>query len=144
LKNRLTFDLAKTIQDLDALAERLVHIYLAESMAVEWLVFLAEEEITAQFTQLKLPSLDSTESRSEDAEAHQQQTLKQEATRTLFRGNTLLTKSLMKFMEKVGRDYLEETLGPYLRYVVATSAVESCEVNIALLGMANLRSIPRI
>jgi GTPase-activator protein for Ras-like GTPase len=124
----VTFDLAKTIQDLDALADRLVHIYLADNMAVEWLIFLAEEEITAQFTQLKTPTMDSTESRSEDAEAHQQQTLKQEATRTLFRGNTLLTKSLMKFMEKVGRDYLEETLGPYLRYVVATSAVESCEV----------------
>lgn len=128
MKNRVTFDLAKTITDLDALADRLVHIYLADNMAVEWLIFLAEEEITAQFTQLKMPSTDSTESRSEDAEAHQQQTLKQEATRTLFRGNTLLTKSLMKFMEKVGRDYLEETLGPYLRYVVATSAVESCEV----------------
>jgi hypothetical protein len=124
----LTFDLAKTIQDLDVLADRLVHIYLADNMAVEWLIFLAEEEITAQFTQLKSPTTDSTESRSEDAEAHQQQTLKQEATRTLFRGNTLLTKSLMKFMEKVGRDYLEETLGPYLRYVVATSVVESCEV----------------
>lgn len=128
MKNRLTFDLAKTIQDLDVLADRLVHIYLADNMAVEWLIFLAEEEITAQFTQLKSPTTDSTESRSEDAEAHQQQTLKQEATRTLFRGNTLLTKSLMKFMEKVGRDYLEETLGPYLRYVVATSVVESCEV----------------
>ena len=72
--------------------------------------------------------IDATELPSEDAEAHQQQILKQEATRTLFRGNSLLTKSLMKFMEKVGKDYLEETLGPYLRYVVATSSMESCEV----------------
>ena len=76
------------------------------------------------------PSSDeAAELQSEDAEAYQQQSLKQEATRTLFRGNTLLTKSLMKFMEKVGKDYLEDTLGPYLRQVVANSALESCEVD---------------
>lgn len=101
-------------------------------MAVDWLIYLANEEITAHFTQMK-PQVDplsnDLELQSEDAEAHQQQTLKREATRTLFRGNTLLTKALMKFMEKVGRDYLEETLGPYLRYVVANSVFESCEVN---------------
>ena len=130
-KNGVTLELAKTVQDLDFLADRLVHIFLADNVAVDWLMYLANEEITAQFTQLKAQvavAIDATELQSEDAEAHQQQTLKQEATRTLFRGNSLLTKSLMKFMEKVGKDYLEETLGPYLRYVVATSAMESCEV----------------
>ena len=130
-KNGVTLELAKTVQDLDFLADRLVHIFLADNVAVDWLIYLANEEITAQFTQLKAQvaiAVDATELQSEDAEAHQQQTLKQEATRTLFRGNSLLTKSLMKFMEKVGKDYLEETLGPYLRYVVATSAMESCEV----------------
>ena len=129
----MTLDIAKTIQDLDSLAERLVHIFLADNQAVDWLVFLAGKEIAAQFAQPKLKaaqSVDPSELPSEDAEAHQQQTIKQEATRTLFRGNSLLTKSLMKFMEKVGRDYLEETLGPYLRYVVAISAVESCEVQL--------------
>jgi hypothetical protein len=70
----------------------------------------------------------NAELQSEDAEAHQQQIWKQEATRTLFRGNTLLTKSLMKFMDKVGKDYLEDTLGPYLRFIVANSNLESCEV----------------
>lgn len=129
----MTLDIAKTSQDLDSLADRLVHIFLADNQAVEWLVFLAGKEIAAQFAQPKLKvaqSVDPSELPSEDAEAHQQQTIKQEATRTLFRGNSLLTKSLMKFMEKVGRDYLEETLGPYLRYVVAISAVESCEVQL--------------
>jgi len=86
-------------------------------------------------------TIDATELQSEDAEAHQQQTLKQEATRTLFRGNSLLTKSLMKFMEKVGKDYLEETLGPYLRYVVATSSMESCEV-WTVYYKSNRRLIP--
>lgn len=127
----MTLELAKTVQDLDILADRLVHIFLAENVAVDWLIYLAEEEITAQFSQMKspfIPSEEPTELQSEDAEAYQQQTLKQEATRTLFRGNTLLTKSLMKFMEKVGKDYLEETLGPYLRYIVANSVLESCEV----------------
>lgn len=130
-KNGVTLELAKTVQDLDFLADRLVHIFLADNVAVDWLIYLANEEITAQFTQFKAQvavAIDATELQSEDAEAHQQQTLKQEATRTLFRGNSLLTKSLMKFMEKLGKDYLEETLGPYLRYVVATSAMESCEV----------------
>lgn len=100
-------------------------------MAVDWLISLATEEITAQFTQIKSPGtppIESAELQSEGAEAHQKQTLKQEATRTLFRGNTLLTKSLMKFMEKVGHDYLEETLGAYLRNVVASAPHESCEV----------------
>lgn len=127
----MTLDIAKTVQDLDTLADRLVHIFLADNQAVDWLVFLANKEITAQFAQPKVKvnqSTDPTEIPSEGAEAHQQQTIKQEATRTLFRGNSLLTKSLMKFMEKVGRDYLEETLGSYLRYVVAISAIESCEV----------------
>jgi hypothetical protein len=127
----LTLEIARTVQDLDAVADRLVHIYIAENVAVDWLTYLADEEITAQFTNLKpLPiSVDEPDQvQSEDAEAHQQQILKQEATRTLFRGNTLLTKSLMKFMEKVGKDYLEETLGPYLRFVFANASLESCEV----------------
>jgi hypothetical protein len=116
------------VQDLDVLADRLIHIFLADNVAVDWLIYLANEEISAQFTHPKTPPTDTQELQSEDAEAHQQQNIKQEATRTLFRGNTLLTKSLMKFMEKVGKDYLEETLGPYLRFVVAHSALESCEV----------------
>ena len=127
----MTLELAKSIQDLDTLADRLVHIFLAENVAVDWIIYLAGEEITAQFSQMKVPLVSSDKSvelQSEDAEAYQQQTLKQEATRTLFRGNSLLTKSLMKFMEKVGKDYLEDTLGEYLRHVVANSALESCEV----------------
>jgi len=144
----VTLELSKTVQDLDSLAERLVHIFLAENVAVDWLIYLAEEEISAQFSHLKgqvgSPA-DPNELQSEDAEAHQQQTIKQEATRTLFRGNTLLTKSLMKFMEKVGKDYLEETLGPYLRYVVANSALESCEVNNLIFFFTKWnRLIPRI
>jgi len=133
--NGLTLEIAKTVQDLDNVADRLVHIFIAENVAVDWLTYLADDEITAQFTNLKPGPFSSDEpdqARSEDAEAHQQQILKQEATRTLFRGNTLLTKSLMKFMEKVGKDYLEETLGPYLRYVVANASLESCEVFISL------------
>ena len=113
---------------MDFLADRLIHIFLAENVAVDWLIYLAGEEITAHFMQQKPPCKDDNDVQSEAAEAHQQQNLKQEATRTLFRGNTLLTKSVMKFMEKVGRDYLEETLGPYLRLVVDHSAFESCEV----------------
>jgi hypothetical protein len=89
------------------------------------------------------PLDEPAELQSEDAEAYQQQSLKQEATRTLFRGNTLLTKSLMKFMEKVGKDYLEDTLGAYLRYVVTNSALESCEV-ISSFYFVNSRSIQHI
>jgi hypothetical protein len=129
--NGLTLEIARTVQDLDTVADRLVNIFIAENVAVDWLTYLADEEITAQFTNLKpLPiSTDEPDQvQSEEYEAHQQQILKQEATRTLFRGNTLLTKSLMKFMEKVGKDYLEETLGAYLRYVVANTSLEPCEV----------------
>lgn len=139
----MTLELAKTVQDLDFLADRLVHIFLAENVAVDWLIYLADEEITTHFSQMKLQvrsSLEPVELQSEDAEAYQQQSLKQEATRTLFRGNTLLTKSLMKFMEKVGKEYLEDTLGPYLRDVVANSAFESCEV-VTLLHLSNFRLI---
>jgi hypothetical protein len=142
----VTLELAKTVQDLDILADRLVHIFLAENVAVDWLIYLADEEITAHFSQMKsqVPSSDEpAELQSEGAEAYQQQSLKQEATRTLFRGNTLLTKSLMKFMEKVGKDYLEDTLGSYLRYVVANSTLESCEVD-PLLHLSNCRLIRRI
>jgi hypothetical protein len=142
----VTLELAKTVQDLDFLADRLVHIFLAENVAVDWLIYLANEEITTHFSQMKLQvrsSLEPVELQSEDAEAYQQQSLKQEATRTLFRGNTLLTKSLMKFMEKVGKDYLEDTLGPYIRDVVANSAFESCEV-VTLLHLSNFRLIRHI
>lgn len=142
----MTLELAKTVQDLDVLADRLVHIFLAENVAVDWLNYVADEEITAHFSQMKWqvrPSNEPAELRSEDAEAYQQQSLKQEATRTLFRGNTLLTKSLMKFMEKVGKDYLEDTLGPYLRDVVANSSFESCEVD-PLFYVSNCRLIRHI
>jgi hypothetical protein len=127
----VTIELARTINDLDLLADRLINIFLAENVAVDWLIYLAHDEITTHFSQQKAPPApdeSSLEPRSKAAEEHQQQNLKQEATRTLFRGNSLLTKSLMKFMEKVGGDYLEETLGPYLRLVVAHAAFESCEV----------------
>lgn len=142
----MTLELAKTVQDLDFLADRLVHIFLAENVAVDWLIYLADEEIASHFSQMKSQvrsSLEPIELQSEDAEAYQQQSLKQEATRTLFRGNTLLTKSLMKFMEKVGKDYLEDTLGPYLRDIVANSAFESCEV-VTLLHLSDCRLIRHI
>jgi hypothetical protein len=129
--NGVTVELAKTVNDLDLLADRLINIFFAENVAVDWLIYLANDEITAHFSQQKSAPIsfdESPEVQSLAAEAHQKQNIKQEATRTLFRGNTLLTKSLMKFMEKLGGDYLEETLGPYLRQVVSHATYESCEV----------------
>lgn len=131
--NRITLDIAHNVQDLEELSDRLLHIFLADNAAAEWLVFLANEEITNHFARMTSPALVASDTASEGAEEHLQQALKQEATRTLFRANSLFTKAIMKFMEKVGGEYLEETIGPYVRLVVANAHLESCEVDPAHL-----------
>lgn len=46
---------------------------------------------------------------------------------TLFRGNSLLTKALDTYMKRLGREYLEETLGKHLQHIAEEDML--CEVD---------------
>ena len=71
----LQADRAELFSYLDSLADRLVNIFLAENVAVDWLIYLAQDEITTHFSQMKTQAFvdDPELLQSEGYEAHQQQ-----------------------------------------------------------------------
>jgi hypothetical protein len=119
--NGLTLQIARMIpSELRRLSETLLDIFQVSSQASEWLMALVEEEIDGsykepsssrlQFSRMvgSNDSFDSTGDReilirdlgkSATVEAN-----------LLFRGNSLLTKSLDLQMKRLGKEYLEETL----------------------------------
>lgn len=119
------------------LAEILLNIFQVSAQASEWLLSLVEDEIdnvrkethaTRYRYGRRIASHDSFESgveremilrdlgKSALVEANQ-----------LFRGNTILTKALDCHMKRLGRDYLEETLGEKIRQIDESNP--ECEVD---------------
>lgn len=142
--NCLTLQIYERIPDrLNQLAETLLNIFQVSGQAGEWLMFLAEEEIDGvretapnriRFTQ----RLESTESREslntadrEDMVRDMGRSATAEAN-LLFRGNTLLSKALDTHMRRLGRDYLELTLGNQLRTILHQDV--DCEVDPARMS----------
>jgi GTPase-activator protein for Ras-like GTPase len=119
--NNLTLQIARVIpSELRRLSETLLDIFQVSGQASEWLMTLVEEEIDGfskepSASRLRLSrrvgsndSFDSTGDReilirdlgkSATVEAN-----------LLFRGNSLLTKSLDLQMKRLGKEYLEDTL----------------------------------
>lgn len=108
--NNLTTQIAEhlvetTSHDLNKLADILLNIYQAEGLTVQWLASLIRTELTRVKENLCGCSASST-----DTSYH--------IDNTLFRGNTIISKSLEKYMKLVGRAYLEKTVGTFTQKVL--------------------------
>ena len=143
--NSLTLQIAVMIpNELKRLSEYLLNIFQVSGAAGEWLCALVEEEIDGtakdspasrlRFSK-RLGSSDSNESAigtfgsASDRELFVRDmgnNAKLEAN-LLFRGNTLLTKSLDLHMRRLGKEYLEETLSDKLKEI--NEKDPECEVD---------------
>ena len=143
--NSLTLQIAHMApNELRKLSEYLLNIFQVSGAASDWLCALVEEEIDGtlkdspasrlRFSK-RLGSSDSNESAlgtfgsASDREVFVRDmgvNAKLEAN-LLFRGNTLLTKSLDLHMKRLGKEYLEETLCEKLREI--NEKDPDCEVD---------------
>jgi hypothetical protein len=140
--NGLTLQIAQMVpNELKKLSEYLLNIFQVSGQAGEWIMALVEEEIdgTSKETPAsrlrfskRLGSTDSSEvtfGSTSDRELFVRDmgnNAKLEAN-LLFRGNTLLTKSLDFHMKRLGKEYLEETLSEKLREI--NEKDPECEVD---------------
>lgn len=125
--------------ELLTLAEHLLNIFQVSGQATDWLTALAEQEIDGVIRESSFPRMsvppspmllqDKAPSGSvanglSSAGAGERVSPAREPAKPaigdanlLFRGNTLLSKALDHHMKRLGKDYLEETLGAQLREI---------------------------
>jgi hypothetical protein len=133
--NGITLQIAHMVpNELRKLSEYLLNIFQVSGAAGEWICALVEEEIDGTLKESpasrlrfskRLGSSESNESSlgtfgsASDRELFVRDmgnNAKLEAN-LLFRGNTLLTKSLDLHMKRLGKEYLEETLSEKLKEI---------------------------
>ncbi|KAH8701863.1 putative GTPase activating protein [Talaromyces proteolyticus] len=127
--NNLTINMVHVLPtELSRLSELLLNIFQVSGQAPEWIAALVEDEIDGfgkdQTTNVhhrfrytaRLHSNDSKES------GHDREVIVRDLGRSatieanlLFRGNSLLTKALDMHMRRLGKEYLEETIGERVR-----------------------------
>ncbi|KAI5284261.1 hypothetical protein KEM52_002985 [Ascosphaera acerosa] len=136
--NGLTVHLAQTIPgELKQLSEILLDVFQVSNQASDWIMALVEDEIDGihkdttnsrmRYTS-RIHSNDSFDTSSE--RELKVRDLGKSATveaNLLFRGNSLLTKTLDAHMRRLGQQYLEETIGSKLRDINDSDA--DCEVD---------------
>jgi hypothetical protein len=136
--NNLTVNMAHFLPlELNQLSEILLNIYQVSGQAADWISALVEDEIDGihadssvsrfRYTS-RIHSNDSKDS-GQDREAIVRD-LGRSATieaNLLFRGNSLLTKALDLHMRRLGKEYLQETIGERLRDVDENDP--DCEVD---------------
>jgi hypothetical protein len=152
--NSLTLQIAHIIPgELKRLSDCLLNLFQVSGRASDWIMALVEDEIDSVHKETpvnrlrysrRMGSNDSSESLGAAAgggggggggHGHTDRELlvrdmNKNATleaNLLFRGNTLLTKSLDSHMRRVGREYLEEALGAKVREI--NEKDPDCEVD---------------
>ena len=136
--NGLTIHLSQIIsRELRFLSENLLNIFQVSGQAGEWIMSLIEDEIDGihrettnsrlRYTS-RIHSNDSYES-SQDREIVVRDLGKSATVEAnlLFRGNSLLTKALDMHMRRLGKEYLEETVGAGLRDIDESDP--DCEID---------------
>lgn len=137
--NSLTIEIADRVStEQMKLARILINVFQVSRKSADWLMSLAEEEIDGvrkesstqreqHLSRGRIDSHDSKESLGSNAYSlpNDRADLVREVRDTatakanlLFRGNTLLSKALDSYMQRVGKEYLEKTLGPKLRTII--------------------------
>jgi hypothetical protein len=140
--NGLTVQLAQMVPtELKKLSEYLLNIFQVSGQAGEWIMALVEDEIDGTLKESpasrlrfskRLNSSDSNDTQFGSASDRElfmrdmSNNAKLEAN-LLFRGNTLLTKSLDFHMKRLGKEYLEETLSDKLKEI--NEKDPECEVD---------------
>lgn len=141
--NGLTIHISQALSsELKSLSETLLDIFQVSGQAVEWFMSLIEDEIDGvnqeslssrlRYTS-RIHSNDFFES-GQDRELVVRD-LGKSATieaNLLFRGNSLLTKTLDMHMRRLGHHYLEETIGSKLRDI--NESDPECEVDPNKVG----------
>jgi len=136
--NGLTVNMAQIISsELNQLSETLLNIFQVSGQAVEWISALVEDEIDGVHKESTVNRLRyTTRIQSNDARESNQERefLVRDLGRTatveanlLFRGNSILTKALDLHMRRLGKDYLDETIGDRLRSIDEENP--ECEVD---------------
>ncbi|KAJ1966553.1 hypothetical protein H4R35_006970, partial [Dimargaris xerosporica] len=101
-RNNIIFDLATVTKNVEWLSETLLKVFLSKDLVAPWFDYLAVHEV----------------SHTDDHNI-------------LFRGNSVLTKSLDAYMKIVGLAYVEETIGTLIRNICHYRVM--CEVDPAKL-----------
>lgn len=136
--NGLTINLALVVpSELNLLAQTLLNIFQVSGQAVEWISSLIEDEIDGVHKESTANRLRYTRRiHSNDARdsGQEREFLVRDLGRTatveanlLFRGNSILTKALDLHMRRLGKEYLEETIGERLRSIDESDP--ECEVD---------------
>ncbi|KAF9888366.1 hypothetical protein FE257_008799 [Aspergillus nanangensis] len=137
--NGLTINMAHLVSsELNQLSDALLNIYQVSGSTVEWISALVEDEIDGLHKEstasrlrytTRIHSNDSARESGQDREV-----LVRDMGRTatveanlLFRGNSILTKALDFHMRRLGKEYLEETIGERLRDIDESDP--ECEVD---------------
>ncbi|THC89701.1 hypothetical protein EYZ11_010852 [Aspergillus tanneri] len=139
--NGLTINMAHIMSsELNQLSDALLNIYQVSGSTGEWISALVEDEIDGVHKEstanrlrytTRIHSNDTTRESGQDREV-----LVRDMGRTatveanlLFRGNSLLTKALDFHMRRLGKEYLEETIGERLRDIDESDP--ECEIDPA-------------
>ena len=136
--NGLTVNMAQVMSsELTQLSEMLLNIYQVSGSTVDWISALVEDEIDGLHKESTASHLRYTtriHSNDPRGEGHERNVLVRDMGRTatveanlLFRGNSLLTKALDQHMRRLGKEYLEETIGERLREIDESDP--ECEVD---------------
>ena len=135
--NSLTVQMAAiNPAELKRLSETLLNIFQVSGRAADWLMALVEDEIDGLHKETAANRLRYS-SRIHSNESHESsdrelvvQALSRSAvaeSNLLFRGNSLLTKALDQHMRRLGKEYLEDTLGASMRDIDESDP--ECEVD---------------
>ncbi|KAJ5976161.1 hypothetical protein N7481_009868 [Penicillium waksmanii] len=136
--NGLTINMAQLMSfELTQLSEMLLNIYQVSGKTVDWISALVEDEIDGvhkESTTNRLRYTTRIHSNDTREPSHDREILVRDMGRTatveanlLFRGNSLLTKALDLHMRRLGKDYLEVTIGERLREIDESDP--ECEVD---------------
>jgi hypothetical protein len=136
--NGLTVNMAQILSsELNLLSEALLNIYQVSGSTVEWISALVEDEIDGihkESTANRLRYTTRLHSNNSQESGQDREVLVRDLGRTatveanlLFRGNSLLTKALDYHMRRLGKEYLEETIGERLHEIDDTDP--ECEVD---------------
>ncbi|PGH26566.1 hypothetical protein AJ80_01695 [Polytolypa hystricis UAMH7299] len=136
--NGLTIQIAQLIPtELRQLSETLLDIYQVSGQAGEWIMTLVEDEIDGIHRETPTSRLRYTSrihSNDSYESGQEREVLVRDLGRSatveanlLFRGNSILTKSLDLHMRRLGKEYLEETIGAKLRDIDESDP--DCEID---------------
>lgn len=142
--NGLTLQLAQLVpSELKRLSECLLNIFQVSGTVADWLTALVEDEIDGisketpstplsrlRYSRVRMGSTESGETPSPSDRELLVRDMNKNATleaNLLFRGNTLLTKSLDSHMRRVGREFLALSLSAPLNAIASSDT--DCEVD---------------